>query len=59
MWLSKGKKKSFESGVVDFYRLGKEIQNCVASVIGADDTEDFRFREYVGVKKLSCCSQGT
>ena len=49
----KGKrKKSSDPQVEDFYRIGKEIQNRSGSTIGADATEDRRFREYFGVSVI-------
>ena len=41
-------KKLLEPEVVDFYKLGKEIQNRSGSSIGADLTKDRRFRGYGG-----------
>ena len=46
---SSKRKKSAEPEVADFYRLGKEMQNRSGSAIGAEGTEDRRFREYFGV----------
>lgn len=45
---SNKRKKESEPNEVDFYRLGKELQNRTGSSVGAFTTEDRRFREHFG-----------